>query len=89
MEPWHPQRGPLYFFNSLLVLRLEAFSAAFTRPLGPCMDLPNVTLVEKASEQQRRAPASTYAIDALSRLEVPSDARVVTISGPPDRKSVV
>ena len=65
------------------MLRLAAFSAAFTRPLGACMDLPNVTLVEKASEQQRRAPASTYAIDALSRLEVPTDARVVTISGPP------
>lgn len=65
------------------MLRLEAFSAAFTRPLGACMDLPNVTLVEHASEQQRRAPASTYAIEALSRLEVPTDARVVTISGPP------
>ena len=47
------------------------------------MDLPNVALVEKASSEQRRAPASAYAIDALSRLEVPSDARVVTISGPP------
>jgi hypothetical protein len=47
------------------------------------MDLPNVTLVEKASEQQRSAPASTYAVDALSRLEVPTNARVITISGPP------
>jgi hypothetical protein len=65
------------------VLRLQAVSAVLTRPLGACMDLPNVALVEKAAEQQRRAPASTYAIDALSCLDVPTDARVVTISGPP------
>ena len=65
------------------MLRLEAFSAALTRPLGACMDLPNVTLVEKASEQHRQAPASTYAIEALSRLDLPADPRVITISGPP------
>jgi hypothetical protein len=65
------------------VLRLEALSAVFTRRLGACMDLPHVALVEKASAQQRRAPASQYTIEALSRLEVPSDARIVTISGPP------
>ncbi len=67
------------------MLRLAAFSAALTRPLGTCMDLPNVTLVEYEDDEQRRAPASAYALDALSRLEVPTDARVVTISGPPGK----
>ena len=65
------------------MLRLKAVSATLARPLGACMDLPNVALVEKAVEQQRRAPASTYAIEALSRLDVPADTRVITISGPP------
>ena len=65
------------------MLRLQAVSAVLTRPLDGCMDLPNVELVEKAENEQRRAPASTYAIAALSRLDVPAEARVITISGPP------
>ena len=58
------------------MLRLAAFSAALTRPLGTCMDLPNVTLVEYEDDEQRRAPASAYALDALSRLEVPTGCAI-------------